>query len=164
MSSDEETAIIVLVMDYFYRKIWSASRIPQQVSNFTGRDHILDLLQGNDRRFFEILRIPKLCFLRLCCFLEQNGVRDTRSLIVKEQIMIFLIIVRHCDSTRQSGYEWRHSTETVSRHFNNICSHLVRLAPQFIGPPNFDNIPPLIANNSKYFPYFRVWTFYSSFW
>ncbi|KAL5568920.1 hypothetical protein UlMin_025495 [Ulmus minor] len=73
---------------------------------------------------------------------------------------MFLIIVRHCDSIRRSDYEWSqsewsHSTETVSRHFNNICSHLVRLAPQFIGPPDFDNIPPVITNNPNYFPYFQ---------
>ncbi|KAL5580763.1 hypothetical protein UlMin_013205 [Ulmus minor] len=68
---------------------------------------------------------------------------------------MFLIIVGHCDSTRQSGYEWRHSTETINRHFNNICSHIVRLTPQFIGPPDFDNIPPVIANNLNYFPYFQ---------
>ena len=156
MNSDEETTIIVLVMDYFHRKIRSASRIPQQVSNFIARDRMMDILEGNDRRFIEILRMPKPCFVRLCSLLEQNGVRNTRSLSVDEQVMIFLIVVGHCDSTRRSGYEWRHSTETVSRHFNNICSHIVRLAPQFIGPPDFENIPPVIANNSKYFPYFRV--------
>ena len=159
MNSDEETSIIVLVMNYFYQKIWSASRVPQQVSNFTGHDCMMDLLQGNDRRFVKILRMPKPRFSRLCGLLEQNGVRDTRSLSVKEQVMIFLIVVGHWDSTRRSGYEWCHSTETVSRHFNNICLHIVRLAPQFIGPPNFNNIPLLITNNSKYFPYFQVWTF-----
>ena len=156
MNSDEETTIIVLVMDYFYRKIRSASRVPQQVSNFSGHDRMMDLLQGNDRRFVEILRMPKPCFFRLCGLLEQNGVRNTRSLNVEEQVMIFLIVVGYCDSTRRSCYEWRHSTEIVSRHFNNICSHIVRLAPQFIGSPDFDNIPSVIANNSKYFPYFRV--------
>ena len=163
MNSDEETAIIVLVMDYFYRKIRSASWVSQQVSNFSGHDHMMNLLQGNDRCFVEILRMPKPCFIRLCGLLEQNGVRNTRSLSVEEHVMIFLIVVGHCDSTRRRGYEWCHSTETVSRHFNNICSHIVRLAPQFIGPPDFDNIPPVIANNSKKFLYFRVLTFYSSF-
>ena len=43
--------------------------------------------------------MPKLCFLRLCDFLEHNGVRDTRPLSVKEQVMMFLIVVGHCDST-----------------------------------------------------------------
>ncbi|KAL5576731.1 hypothetical protein UlMin_018430 [Ulmus minor] len=51
MNSDEETAIIVLVMDYFYRKIRSASRVPRQVSNFSGHDRMMDLLYGNDIRF-----------------------------------------------------------------------------------------------------------------
>lgn len=149
MNSNEETTIIVLVMDYFYRKIRSASRVSQQVSNFSGYDRMMDLLQGNDRHFVEILWMPQPCFFRLCGLLEQYGVRNTRFLSVEEQVMIFLIVVGHCDSTRCSGYEWRYSTETVSRHFNNICSYIVRLAPQFIGPPNFDNIPPVIANNSK---------------
>ena len=76
MNSNEETIIIVLVMDYLYQKIQSASRIPQQVSNFTGCDSMMDLLEGNDRRFVEILRMPKLCFLGLCDLLEQNEVQD----------------------------------------------------------------------------------------
>ncbi|KAL5547576.1 hypothetical protein UlMin_002807 [Ulmus minor] len=113
------------------------------------------LLHGNDRRFVDILRMPKSCFVRLCDLLQQHGVRNTRSLSVEEQVMMFLLIVGHGDSTRRSGYEWHHSTETVSRHFNNICSRIVGLAPQLIGPPDFNNIPPLIANNSRYFPYFR---------
>ena len=163
MNSDEETTIIVLVMDYLYWKIRLASRIPQQVSTFIGCDHMMNLLEGNDRRFVKILRMPKSCFSRLCGLLRQNRVRNTRSLSVEEQVMMFLLVIGHGDSSRRSGYEWHHSTETVSRHFKNICSRIVSLAPQLIGPPDFDNIPPLIANNSRYFPYFRVRTFYSSF-
>ncbi|KAL5572847.1 hypothetical protein UlMin_022444 [Ulmus minor] len=51
MNSDEETTIIVLVIDYFYRKIRSASRVPRQVSNFSGHERMMDLLYGNDRCF-----------------------------------------------------------------------------------------------------------------
>ena len=163
MDPDEELAIIILMMVYFYRKVRSASRVPQQVSNFSGHNRMIDLLHGNDRRFVDILRMPKSCFIRLCGLLQQNGVRNTRSLSVEEQVMMFLLVVGHGDSTRRSGYEWHHSTETVSRHFNNICSRIVGLAPQLIGQPDFNNIQPLIANNSRYFPYFRVRTFYSSF-
>ncbi|KAL5538240.1 hypothetical protein UlMin_046208 [Ulmus minor] len=155
MDPDEELAIIILVMYYFYRKLRSASRVPQQVSNFSGHNRMIDLLHGNDRRFVDILRMPKSCFVRLCDLLQQHGVRNTRSLSVEEQVMMFLLVVGHGDSTRRSGYEWHHSTETVSRHFNNICFRIVGLAPQLIGPPDFNNIPPLIANNSRYFPYFR---------
>ena len=55
MDPDEELATIILVMDYFYRKLRSASRVPQQVSNFSGHTRMLDLLHGNDRRFVDIL-------------------------------------------------------------------------------------------------------------
>ncbi|KAL5540421.1 hypothetical protein UlMin_044937 [Ulmus minor] len=61
----------------------------------------------------------------------------------------------HCDSNRQSGYEWRHSGETISRHFNNVCSVLVSLAPHLIGPPDFVHILSVIENNSYYSPYFQ---------
>ena len=74
MDPDEELAIIILVMDYFYRKVRSASRVPQQVSNFSGHNRMIDLLHGNDRRFVDILRMPKSCFVRLCDLLQQHGV------------------------------------------------------------------------------------------
>ena len=48
MNSNKETAIIVLVMDYLVRQIRSASRMPKQVSTFTGRDRMMNLLQGHD--------------------------------------------------------------------------------------------------------------------
>ncbi len=85
MNSVEQTAIIVLVMDYLVEKIRSAPRIPKQVSTFTGRDRMLNLLQGHDGRFVEILRMSKACFLRLCGLLEEHGVRETWSLTVKER-------------------------------------------------------------------------------
>ena len=74
MNSDEETTIIVLVMDYLVRKIRSASRITKQVSTFTGRDRMMNLLQDHDGQFVEILRMPKACFLRLCGLLDDNKV------------------------------------------------------------------------------------------
>ena len=118
LNLDEEMTLIVLVMDYLVRKIRSTSRIPKQVSTFTGCDQMMNFLQGHDGRFVKILRMPKACFLRLCGLLEENGVRDTKSLTVKEQLMMFLIVFSHCDSSRRSGYEWNRSIETVSRHFN----------------------------------------------
>ena len=68
--------------------------------------------------------------------------------------MMFMTIVRHCDSNRRSSYEWNHSSETISRHFNNIFSHLIRLAPRLIGAPNFETLSLIMANNPNYFSYF----------
>ena len=159
LNSDEETVIIVMVMDYLVKKIRSASRIPKQVSTFTRHDRMLNL-EGHDGRFVEILRMHKACFIRFCGLLEENEVRDTKSLAIKEQLMMFLIVVGYCDSSRRSGYEWNRSTETISRHFNNICSHLVWLASWLIDSSDFDNISLVIANNPNYFPYFQVCTFF----
>ena len=81
---DDDVVIFVLVMEYFVRKIRSASRIPKQVSTFTGRGQMLDLLAVHDGRFVEILQMPKVCFIRLCGLLEENRIRETRSLTVQE--------------------------------------------------------------------------------
>ncbi|KAL5546858.1 hypothetical protein UlMin_006545 [Ulmus minor] len=129
--------------------------VPKNVSAFTGRNRMLELLHGHDGQFVEVLRLNKECFYRLCSLLTENGLQDTRSISAQEQVMMFLTIVGHCDSNRRSGYEWRHSGETVSRHFNNVCSVLVSLAPRLIGPPDFVHIPSVIENNPYYSPYFQ---------
>ena len=59
LNLDEETTIIVLVKDYLVKKIQSASRIPKKVSTFTGRDEMMNLLQGHDGCFVEILRMQR---------------------------------------------------------------------------------------------------------
>ena len=93
-------------------------------------------------------------------FFTENGVGYTRSITAHEQLMMFLTIVGHCDSNRRSIFEWRHSGETVSRHFHNVCAHLFSLAPRLIGPPDFVHTTSKIENNLNFFSYFRVrtWT------
>ena len=56
--TDDDVALLVLVMDDLVRKIRSASRIPKQVSTFSGRNQMLDLLAGHERRFVEVTRMP----------------------------------------------------------------------------------------------------------
>ena len=71
--------------------------------------------------------------------------------------MLFIMMVAHGDSSRRSAYEWKHLTETVSRYFDVICSHLVDLAVQFIVRPDFNAVPPIIATNGRFYPYFQVY-------
>ncbi|KAL5542544.1 hypothetical protein UlMin_010254 [Ulmus minor] len=152
--SDEELPVFIVVLDYLIKKVQAALRVPKHVSAFSGRNRMLELLHGHDGQFVEVLRLNKECFYRLCSLLMENGLQDTKSIFAQEQLMMFLTIVGHCDSNQRSGYEWRHSGETVSRHFNNVCSHLVSLAPRLIGPPDFMHIPSAIENNPYYSPYF----------
>ena len=154
--SDEDFPLFIVVLDYLIKKVRAASRVPKHVSAFTGRNRMLEVLHGHDGQFFEVLQLNKECFYRLCSLLTENGLQHTRSISVHEQVMMFLTIVGHCDRNRRSGYEWRHSGETVSRHFNNVCSRLVSLAPRLIGPPDFVHILSVIENNPYYSPYSQV--------
>ena len=155
--SNDDMPTFFLLMDYFVRKMHSASRIPNKVSTFSGRDQMLELLSGHGGQFFEVLRMKKECFLRLCGLLakkwpSRNKVNNYTG--AGNEFFFFFMVVRHCDSNRQSGYEWHHLGETISRHFNNVCSHLVRLAHRLIGPPDFETLSPIIADNRNLFPYF----------
>ena len=141
---DEDLPAFIVLLDYFLEKMRAASRVPKHVSAFSGRNRTLELLHGHEGQFFEILKLHKECFYRMCSLLTENGLQDTRSISAQEQLMMFLTIVGHCDSNRHSRFEWRHSGETVSRHFNNVCSRLVSLAPRLIGPLDFMHIPSVI--------------------
>lgn len=152
--SDEDLPMFIVVLDYLIKKVQAASRVPKHVAAFTGQNRTLELLYGPDGQFVSALRLNKECLYRLCSLLTENGLQDTRSISAQEQLMMFLTIVGHCDSNRRSGYEWRHSGETISRHFNNVCSRLVSLAPHLIGPLDFVYIPSMIEKNPYYSPYF----------
>ena len=158
--SDEDFPPFIVMLDYFCRKIRATSRVPRNLSTFNGRNRTLELLQGPDDQFVQVLRLNKECFYRLSSLLSENGLRDTRSISAHEQLMMFLTIVGHCDSNRRSRFEWQHSGETVSRHFHNVCAQLLALAPRLIGPPDFVHTASRIENNPNFFPYFRVrtWT------
>ena len=156
--SDEDFSPFIMLLDYFCRKIRASSRVPRNVSVFNGRTRTLELLSGLDDQFVQILRLNKECFFRLSSLLTENGLGDSRSITAHEQLMIFLTIVGHWDSKRHSRFKWRHSGETVSRHFHNIFSQLVSLAPHLIGPLDFEHIASKIENNPNFFPYFHVRT------
>ena len=69
-------------------------------------------------------------------------------------------MMAHGDSNRRSAYEWSHLGETMSRHFNTVCSHLVGMSDKFITQLVFNTVSPVIANNRRFFSYFRVQSCY----
>lgn len=157
--SDDDILVFVVLMDYYLNKILAVSRVPGQISAFNSQYWVVELLVGHDDVFFDILWMTKDCFLSLCHLLAKQGLQETMSISVQEQVMLFLTVVGHCDSNRRSAYEWRHSGETISRHFNNVCSHIVRLTSTLIGPPDFGALSPIIAKNQNFFLYFEVRTY-----
>ena len=98
-NSDDDVPSFVLLMDYFIRKMCAASRIPKHVPTFNGRDQILKLPYGHKGRFVEVMQMKNECFFRLCGLLLENGLQQTQSITVQEQLMIFLTVVEYSNSS-----------------------------------------------------------------
>ncbi|KAI3894411.1 hypothetical protein MKX03_016917 [Papaver bracteatum] len=51
---------------------------------------------------------------------------------------------------------FKHSNETISRHFKTVLKAICRYAKEVIRPPNFDVIHPYImSRRDKYYPWFK---------
>ncbi|KAL5548395.1 hypothetical protein UlMin_003626 [Ulmus minor] len=83
--SDEDFPPFIVMLDYFCKKIRASSRVPRNVLVFNGRNRTLELLQGPDDQFVQVLRLNKECFYRLSSLLTENGLGDTRSISAHEQ-------------------------------------------------------------------------------
>ena len=153
----DDDVVLVCIMDSVVRKLRRRSRIPKHVSSFNGHEKMCELITGHEKLLLEHIRMNRDYFHQLCTlFTVQNRLQETHTLTVQEQLMMFLTMVAHGDSNQRTSYEWKHSSETVSRYIDTISSHLVQLASRFIVPPDFNTVSTVIANNRRFFPYFQV--------
>ncbi|KAL0005649.1 hypothetical protein SO802_013210 [Lithocarpus litseifolius] len=79
---------------------------------------------------------------------------------------MFLLIVGHNVRIRVITNRFQHSTETVDRQFKETVRAICRLRKFIIRPSQSNEVHPHIANNTKFFPYFKnalsVWNISSS--
>ena len=127
-------------------------------SQLSGQLYVNEVLNGNPRRSYEVLRMPKDVFNNLCHWFTMHQLLQPsrKGVGVEEQVMMFLAIVGHGCSNRQVQERYQHSGETVSRHFNSVLDACLRLYQQFIRQPvNITSPSVYILANPKFNPYFQ---------
>jgi hypothetical protein len=78
---------------------------------------VQELINGNPRRFRDVLGINKhTFFLLLRALVSASGFRDSRHVSIEEKLAIFLYAGRTNLSTRQLAERFQHSTDTISRY------------------------------------------------
>ncbi|KNE91534.1 hypothetical protein PSTG_15055 [Puccinia striiformis f. sp. tritici PST-78] len=102
--------------------------------------------------FHEIVRMQRTTFNNLVNELEINGyIADARSVTSEEQMLIFLDIVCHNNSMRQTAVKFHRGLYTVQRYFALVLDSLVAIYPNYV---KFDlnscKQPPHISENPKY--------------
>ncbi|XP_068483377.1 uncharacterized protein [Phaseolus vulgaris] len=103
-----------------------------------------------------IIRMGPEAFIKLCERIRGTGlVKDAYRSTVEEQVAKFLHIIGHNVKNRSVSFFFHRSGETVSRHFHNVLSAILRLEGEFLIQPNGTVVEPHILNNSRFFPYFK---------
>ncbi|KAL8515753.1 hypothetical protein ACS0TY_014440 [Phlomoides rotata] len=125
----------------------------------TGNDWVGEILTGPDSSFYRCARMTKPVFHALVDeLLTRNLMHQSERarVSVVEKVMMFLRTVSRHLRQRISGERFQHSLDTVNRGVHEVINALVRLVPEYITPPNFNEIPPQVLNSEEFYPYFEV--------
>ncbi|XP_068497479.1 uncharacterized protein [Phaseolus vulgaris] len=103
-----------------------------------------------------IIRMGPEAFIKFCERIRETRlVKDAYRSTVEEHVAKFLHIIGHNVKNRSMSFFFHWSGETVSRHFHNVLSAILRLEGEFLIQPNGTVVEPHILNNSRFFPYFK---------
>jgi hypothetical protein len=82
-----------------------------------GGVYLEDLLRSTPKRIYDVLRMQKETFIRLCVWLQvYTDLKPTRHISVQEQVAMFLWTVNYSASNAQVEERFQHSGETISRY------------------------------------------------
>ncbi|KAL0561426.1 hypothetical protein IC582_001853 [Cucumis melo] len=150
--------VSAFLLTLFYMSLHriQSSKQPCRTSALRGHDYVIELLNGNDRRYFDCFRKKRITFIRLCEDLKsKTNLKSSRYLTVQEKVVIFLLIISHNESNRIAAERFQHLGHTISLAFNLVLSKVCKLDREIISPPNIDTVPMEIVSNSKYYPFFK---------
>ena len=155
-SSDDEMAELLMVnMVYDYNQKFLNKEIAHD-SKLSGREFVDELLSGSATVCFDLFRMKKPCFIKLCDVLkEKKFLSDSRYVSIQEKVAMFLFIIGHNVRHRVVADRFQHSTETVSRFFKEVLRAVCQLGKELIKPESTE-LPDRIKNSQKYFPWFQV--------
>ncbi|MCL7039415.1 hypothetical protein MKW94_017860, partial [Papaver nudicaule] len=152
-SSDSDDSIMELFVVKELHKRYI--KTPMMTSVLSGREFILELLNGHPRRMYNLMRMDPSTFKLLCSTLRtKDFLQDDKFVSVEEAVGMFLATVSQSMRNRVIAEMFQHSNETVYRHFKKVLKALCRLGCLIIKPPNMDEIPPEISTNPKFYPWF----------
>ena len=123
----------------------------------TGDAFIKEILNDNPRTCYELFHMDRPIFTSLCNYLRTHKfLTNSRWITVEEAVGMFLLIVEHNVRMRLIANRFQYSIETVDMQFKEIVRAICRLRKFIIRHSQSNEMHPRIANNTKFFPYFKV--------
>ncbi|PIA29519.1 hypothetical protein AQUCO_05900030v1 [Aquilegia coerulea] len=112
-------------------------KTPYRTSILTGKEYILEVLEGNPTRCFESFRMKPHVFRNLCDRLKMMKVlQDQKDVSVEEGLAMGLAILGHGHKQRIVAERFQHSTTTVHKWFKWTIRALAALGTNLIRPVN----------------------------
>ncbi|KAG8486322.1 hypothetical protein CXB51_019667 [Gossypium anomalum] len=125
---------------------------PRVKLDYERENYINSILYRGDQHCIEIRPIA---FFNLCDILSRNNLlQSTKSVNIREQVVIFLHIIGHNVRFRVIGSRYYRSTETIHRYFRVVLRAILKLYKVVIRLPD-ESTPSEIRNNARFYPYFK---------
>ena len=123
------------------------------------RQHNLSFIyQSSDMQCVELLRMARAPFFQLCDLFRSRGLlQDTIHCTIEEQVAMFLHVVGHNQRFSCIKLTFRRSTETISRHFQEVLYAVGELRNELIVDPS-SVVPSKILHSRRWYPFFKVCT------
>ncbi|KAH1096938.1 hypothetical protein J1N35_013859 [Gossypium stocksii] len=110
-------------------------------------NYINSILYSGDQHCIDVIRMRPIAFFNLCDILSGNNLlQSTKSVNIREQIVIFLHIIGHKVRFRVIGSRYYRSTETIHRYFKVVLRAVLKLYKLVIRLPD-ESTPSEIRNN-----------------
>lgn len=98
-----------------------------------------------------------LFYMLLDLLVSKYGLQSSINMSSMESLAIFLLVCGHGMSVSALHGIMKHSSETISRKFEEVLDCVVAMAVDYIRPvdPNFSSVQQRIANDRRMMPHFK---------
>lgn len=116
---------------------------------FANRENIRELIYFREDYCFHLIRMNRRSFVTLCDMLRNDGgLKDTKKMLVDEQVAVVLHIFAHHCKNRIAKIMWKRSAESVSRAVKNVTNAIIRLQDQLLKKQ--EPIPEILPNDQRW--------------
>jgi len=128
----EQASLVAALMSQYAVK--HECKKPRKTSELTGHARVKEVVQGNLTHCYEMFRMEKHIFHKVCTNLVDHGLKPTKRIGVEEMVVMFLLVVGHGVGNRMIQERFQHSREIVSRRFHDVLIACLSLSIEYIKP------------------------------
>ncbi|KAL5701280.1 hypothetical protein ACHQM5_026631 [Ranunculus cassubicifolius] len=129
------------ILSSITRRRRSISRVPTIKRAEERQMMLYRMYMDRDSYCHDQLGMNRAVFKRLCSRLAGHGLVDGRSVFVKEQVAMFLHILRRDESNRSGKFKFIRSGQTISRYFHTVLRAVISMYKEVVKQAKHTNSP-----------------------